>query len=111
MGRRALALPELADTLDFDRHVALHVTPQMMSERHARMRAFVATVAEPELSERLREALSQQGGVQGFYAILTEHPQVGTRWQRVESPRVQELIEEWLRSEQLIVSNRSPWSD
>ncbi len=100
---------DLADTLDFDRHVAVWLSAQVGVERHARMRAFVATVGEADLSERLRLVLAQEDGVGGFYRILAENPTVAQRWQRVESPRVQEQIDEWLEAEQLQPSNLPPW--
>lgn len=101
---------DLADTLDFDRHVAVHLPPHTVSERHARMRAFAATVAEPALSERLREALSREGGIGTFYDILREHPSAADRWRRQETPRIHEAISEWIRAEQLIPDTHPPWN-
>lgn len=99
----------LSDTLDLDRHVALTLSDQALRDRHARLRAFIATVPEPELSLRLREALSQQGGIGTFYDILLEHPHHHARWQRAEAPRLYALIEEWLRSEGLEGLTAPPW--
>jgi hypothetical protein len=100
---------DVADTLDFERHVALSVSQQSLSERHARMRAFAAAIAEPDLSARLREVLSGEGCVNGFYRVLEGHPPLLSRWRRVEAPRVRELITDWLRSEALQPENAPPW--
>lgn len=100
---------DLADTLDFDLHAAVVVPTQVLSDRQARMRAFAATVAEPELSARLRDATLQEGGVAMFYDILSQYPAISTRWRRSEDPRIHELINDWLRFEQLTIRNPPPW--
>ena len=100
---------DFAETLDFDQHIALTLSPQDLTERHARMRAFAAAVPEADLSARLRRALSEEGGVGRFYEILSEHPTLCARWERVEGPRVRELLVKWLESELLAVKNDPPW--
>lgn len=101
---------DLADTLDFDRHAAIVLSYQALSDRQARMRAFAATVAEPELSARLRDALQRPGGVALFHDLLSQNPSISARWRRSEDPRLHELIAEWLRFEQLTTHNLPPWS-
>lgn len=100
---------DIADTLDFERHLALTLPDEAIEERRARMRAFVATVPDLSLSQRLREALQSPGGVTTFYEILIDHPAHLARWERVEAPRVRDVINGWVLSEQLQARNAPPW--
>jgi hypothetical protein len=99
---------DLADTLDFDRHVAVTLPEPCLADRHARMRAFAAA-AEADLCARLRHALAQHRPVARFYEVLEAHPAAYARWQRGELPRVRDLIREWLRAEALQVRDEPPW--
>lgn len=89
------------ETLNTDLHIALSLPSSYLEGRRARMRAFAATVAEPELSRRLREVLTSSDAIQGFYELLGEHQSTLSRWQRAEWPRIKEVIDVWVAQENL----------
>jgi hypothetical protein len=100
---------DIADTLDFERHIALTLPDQVLTERHARMRAFLATLPDVDLSGTLRRALDEKGGVTTFYEILIDHQKHYERWQSIEAPRVRDVIDRWVQAEQLQPRNVPPW--
>lgn len=102
---------DFLDTLDYDQYIALSVPVDYTGERRARMRAFAAAVAEHDLSERLRQALTAARAVAGFYELLDQHPGELARWLRAESQRTQAIIDQWVQSERLICVTRAPWHD
>lgn len=93
---------DFLDTLDYDQYIALSVPPEYLSERRARMRAFAAAVADQDLSERLRQALTGDRGVARFYELLDQHQAQLARWLQAEAQRTQTVIDLWLQAERLV---------
>ena len=66
------------------------------------MAAFLATVKDKKLQERLRLASTGGGTLREFLDALTPVPQEKDRWYRVREARVMERTQVWLRSNGLI---------
>jgi len=68
-------------------------------EGYRDMEAFIATVRDRRLQERLWRAISGRGAFRYFKDVLAEHPRERERWFAFSDARERERVLEWLESE------------
>ena len=85
-----------------------------METKVAWMRQFVDEAdgieeVEPELVDKLREALAGEEPAPAIIAALGEHPEGKDAWYRFRSERLHDLMDDWLESHGITVIDPPPW--
>jgi hypothetical protein len=70
------------------------------------MEAFISTVRNPHLQERLDRAISGRGAFRYFKDVLLEHPKERERWFQFKQDRLQQRILNWLEAEEIEISHK-----
>jgi len=68
------------------------------------MEAFISTVRNPHLQERLNRAISGSGAFRYYKDVLLEHPKERERWFQFKQERLQQRILDWLEAEEIEIS-------
>lgn len=66
------------------------------SDGYSEMVAFIDTVRNPRLRERLERAISGRGAFRYFKDVLLDYPAERERWFQFKRERLQQRITEWL---------------
>jgi hypothetical protein len=74
-------------------------------EGYRDMEAFIDTVRNPRLQERLERAISGLGAFRYFKNVLLDYPAERKRWFRFKQERLQQWIREWLEYEDMTLVN------
>jgi len=77
----------------------LGVPPVDSRQAYRDMEAFIATVPNATLRERLRRAIQGRGAFRQFKNVLNERPQEEQRWFAFRDGRTQQRMLEWLEAE------------
>jgi hypothetical protein len=72
------------------------VPSENSSEGYSDMAAFIDTLHNPRLRERLARALSGRGAFRYFKDVLLDYPAGRERWFQFKRERLQQRITEWL---------------
>jgi hypothetical protein len=75
-------------------------------EGYRDMEAFISTVRNPHLQERLDRAISGRGAFRYFKDVLLEHPKERERWFQFKQDRLQQRILNWLEAEEIEISHK-----
>ena len=79
-----------------DRYVPI---PQDESRQAYRdMKAFIATIGNPQLQDRLRDAINGRGAFRAFKDVLYDYPDERERWFEFKQARLRQRILGWLES-------------
>ncbi len=70
-------------------------------EGYQDMEAFISTVRNPHLQERLYRAISGRGAFRYFKDVLLEHPKERERWFQFKERRLHQRILDWLEAEEI----------
>jgi hypothetical protein len=73
-------------------------------EGYRDMEAFISTVRNPHLQERLDRAISGRGAFRYFKDVLLEHPNERERWFQFKQERLHQRILDWLEAEEIEIS-------
>jgi hypothetical protein len=72
-------------------------------EGYRDMEAFIATVQDVRLANRLERAISGRGAFRYFKDVLADHPRERERWFAFKDERLRQRVLEWLAEEQIEV--------
>jgi hypothetical protein len=72
------------------------VPSENSSEGYSDMAAFIDTLRNPHLRERLAQAISGRGAFRYFKDVLLDYPAQRERWFQFKRQRLQQRITEWL---------------
>jgi hypothetical protein len=75
-------------------------------EGYRDMEAFISTVRNPHLQERLDRAISGRGAFRYFKDVLLEYPKERERWFQFKQDRLQQRILDWLEAEEIEISHK-----
>jgi hypothetical protein len=70
-------------------------------EGYRDMEAFIATVQDVRLANRLERAISGRGAFRYFKDVLLDHPRERERWFEFKDQRLRERVREWLAEEEI----------
>ena len=68
-------------------------------EGYGDMEAFIDTIRNPRLQERLERAIAGRGAFRYFKDVLLDHPAERERWFKFKDERLRERIVEWLEAQ------------
>jgi hypothetical protein len=68
-------------------------------EGYRDMEAFIITIRNPHLQERLERAISGRGAFRYFKDVLLDYPVERERWFQFKRDRLQQRIRDWLESQ------------
>jgi hypothetical protein len=75
-------------------------------EGYRDMEAFISTVRNPHLQERLDRAISGRGAFRYFKDVLLEYPKERAHWFQFKQDRLQQRILDWLEAEEIEISHK-----
>jgi hypothetical protein len=75
-------------------------------EGYRDMEAFISTVRNPHLQERLDRAISGRGAFRYCKDVLLEYPKERERWFQFKQDRLQQRILDWLEAEEIEISHK-----
>jgi Uncharacterised protein family (UPF0158) len=75
-------------------------------EGYRDMEAFIPTVCNPHLQERLDRAISGRGAFRYFKDVLLEYPKEREHWFHFKQERLQQRILDWLEAEEIEISHK-----
>jgi hypothetical protein len=76
----------------------IEIPSEGSQEGYRDMEAFIATVRNRRLQERLERAISGRGAFRYFKDVLLDYPAERERWFQFEQERLHQRILEWLES-------------
>jgi hypothetical protein len=79
----------------------IRVEPEDSHEGYRDMEAFIETVGDQRMQNRLRKAIDGRGAFRRFKEVLLDQPPERERWFAFKSARLRERIVDWLRSEDI----------
>jgi hypothetical protein len=92
-----------ADQVERDDGARFVEVPQDDShEGYRDMEAFVETVSDDRLQDRLSDAINGRGAFRRFKDVLLRYPQERERWFAFKEARVRQRVLEWLESEEIV---------
>jgi hypothetical protein len=68
-------------------------------EGYRDMEAFIGTVLNPRLQERLERAISGRGAFRYFKDVLLDHPSERERWFKFKQDRLHQRMHDWLEAQ------------
>ncbi len=68
-------------------------------ENHREMAAFIETISDPRLADRLWAAIRGRGVFRRFKAVLADYPAEVERWFAFKAARTRERVVAWLAEE------------
>jgi hypothetical protein len=80
----------------------ISVPSENSSEGYSDMVAFIDTLHNPRLRERLALAISGRGAFRHFKDVLLDYPAERERWFQFKSERLQQRITEWLEERDVL---------
>lgn len=75
-------------------------------EGYRDMEAFISTVRNPHLQERLDRATSGRGAFRYFKDVLLKYPKERERWFQFKQDRLQQRILDWLEAEEIEINHK-----
>jgi hypothetical protein len=75
-------------------------------EGYRDMEAFISTVRNPHLQERLDRAISGCGAFRYFKDVLLEYPKERERWFQFKQDWLHQRIHDWLEAEEIEISHK-----
>jgi hypothetical protein len=63
------------------------------------MEAFIETVSDPRLQDKLRDAIRGRGAFRRFKDVLAGHEAEQAKWYAFRDQRLLERVQEWLEDE------------
>ena len=72
-------------------------------EGYRDMEAFIATVRDVDLANRLERAINGRGAFRYFKDVLLDHPRERERWFAFKDERLRQRVLEWLAEEEIEV--------
>jgi hypothetical protein len=76
----------------------LAIPPEGSHEGYRDMEAFITTVRNPRLQERLERAISGRGAFRYFKDVLFDYPTERERWFQFKQERIQQRMLDWLKA-------------
>jgi hypothetical protein len=93
---------EQADRVELGRGIRYIQIPERDTrDSYGDMKAFIGTVRNPHLQDRLWQAIGGSGAFRYFRSVLYEHPAEKKRWFAYERRCIHERVLSWLRSENI----------
>lgn len=77
------------------------ISSEGSDEGYRDMEAFIVTVHNPRLQERLEYAISGRGAFRHFKDVLLDYPAERERWFEFQQKRLDERIRDWLEAEEI----------
>jgi hypothetical protein len=77
------------------------IPSEVSYEGYHDMEAFIATVRNPRLRERLERAINGRGAFRYFKDVLLDYPAERERWFQFKQERLQQRILGWLESQDI----------
>lgn len=105
------SIPSSVPPPDYNAATRTYVTPPRTRLKVDWMRGFIAGSAdlEPELVEKLNQALAEDDPAPPVRAALAEHPDGRDDWYLYRSNRIRDLIDEWLEKNKIQTIDPAPW--
>ena len=91
-----------AALVEFDRNNRfVQVPPADSRDGYADMEAFIETVSQPRLQERLQTAIQGKGAFRRFKDVLESAPEERERWFEYRDKRLRQRVLDWLETEDI----------
>ena len=75
------------------------IPPEGSYEGYRAMEAFIGTIRNPRLQERLERAISGRGAFRYFKDVLLDHPSERERWFQFKQDRLHLRMLDWLEAQ------------
>ncbi len=94
-----------------DDAMRLYIHPPTTEMKVEWLEEFLPTVEkdEPEMVAALRDAIPGDNPAPRLSAVLNDHPEGRDRWYMFRTVKVQELIERWLKENDVPILDPPPW--